>query len=504
MILSKDREEILGLGMNVDAVGNQLRQFEEGFPFLPLKDAATPPVCIRQIDSSQKAYYILKYDRYEGRCLKFVPASGAATRMFKSLYEARDLFESGADTDTVFGKLPDVKHLFNNLHKFAFYPVLASLIRQKGIDLGGMSSKQHSEVLALILSEEGLNYGNLPKGLILFHAYGDKARTAAAEHLAEGIAYSKGKSGEVGIHFTVSPQHLEPFKKEAAGAALEFGNTAKFNISFSVQKPETDTIAVNLDNTPFRDVNEKLVFRPAGHGALLENLNDLDADIIFIKNIDNVVPDSLKAETVDYKKVIAGLLLDIQEKSFTILRAIDEGRFREVEKDALELFGVVNEDIGTYDDMDTESKIAFLKSLLNRPVRVCGMVKNQGEPGGGPFVAKNSQGRYSLQVVESSQIDMKNPKQKSIFESSTHFNPVDLVCGIKDYTGKKFDLREFRDLQTGFISVKSKDGKDLKAMELPGLWNGAMSNWITLFVEVPLITFNPVKTVNDLLRKEHQ
>lgn len=507
MIVGKDRIEVEALGFEPESIENQLRQFESGFPYLELKAPATVSFGIVQVDDAQKAYLIEKYDSYKGKRVKFVPASGAATRMFKSLYEAKALFEKGEAKDLVFDRLKDVEQVFGNLQKFAFYPELKDACDKKGVSLNDLSLADYPVVLELILGEEGLNYGNLPKGLVGFHSYTNGPRKAAIEHLVEGAEYAKNDDSSVYIHFTVSPNHLDGFRSEVSTSkgAVEKAYGVSFLVDYSIQKPSTDTIAVNLDNTPFRGNDGKLVFRPAGHGALLENLNDIDGDIIFIKNIDNVVPDSLKSTTVEYKKVLAGLLVDVQEKAFAVLRALDANS--EDEKalaDGMVLVEQIGGDLSKFSNQNNSLKADYIKSYVNRPIRICGMVKNQGEPGGGPFVALNTEGEYSLQIVESSQIDLSNPNQKSIFDGATHFNPVDLVCGVKNYSGEKFDLRLFRDPKTGFISQKSKDGRDLKAMELPGLWNGAMSNWITLFVEVPLVTFNPVKSINDLLRKEHQ
>lgn len=507
MISSKDKEEIEKLGFDPSAIEYQLKQFESGFPFLELKAPATVSAGVVQVDDAQKAYLVGKYESYSGKRVKFVPASGAATRMFKSLYEAKDLLEKGETKESVFERLKDVKQIFGSLEKFAFYPELKEICAFKGISLNNLSSADCAVVLSLILGEEGLNYGNLPKGLVKFHAYTNGARKAVAEHLVEGAEYAKNGDSSVHIHFTVSPNHLEGFKAEVAKSkeVIEKEYGISISADYSIQKPSTDTIAVNLDNTPFRGNDGKLVFRPAGHGALLENLNDIAGDIIFIKNIDNVVPDSLKPTTIEYKKVLAGLLVDVQERAFAVLKALDANASDEKAlADGLSLFERLGGNLSKLDNLNGIAKADYIKNFLNRPIRVCGMVKNQGEPGGGPFVALNSDGGYSLQIVESSQIDLKNPDQNTIFDSSTHFNPVDLVCGVKNYKGEKFDLRNFRDPKTGFISIKSKDGRELKAMELPGLWNGAMSNWITLFVEVPLITFNPVKSINDLLRVEHQ
>lgn len=401
------------------------------------------------------------------------------------------------------------KKFFANIKNFAFYADLNSACvknNNKGID-ELISEGNYKAVVSNLLESAGLNYGSLPKGLLKFHKYEDGVRTPLEEHLVEGALYAAGKSGEVNVHFTVSTEHRELFAKlvdeKVAQYAEKYG--IKYNISFSEQKPSTDTIAADMDNKPFRD-NGKLLFRPGGHGALIENLNDLDADIVFIKNIDNVVPDRLKADTVTYKKLLAGVLVTLQKQAFEYLQLLDSGHYRHDELENIIRF--VQQQLhcrkDDIKDMEDADLVIYLRKKLNRPMRVCGMVKNVGEPGGGPFLAYNPDGTVSLQILESSQIDMSDPEKKAMFEKGTHFNPVDLVCAIRDYKGNKFNLLNYVDKATGFISYKSKGGKELKALELPGLWNGSMSDWSTVFVEVPLSTFNPVKTVNDLLREQHQ
>ena len=352
-----------------------------------------------------------------------------------------------------------------------------------------------------MLKAEGLNYGQLPKGMLLFHKYEDGARTPMEEHLVEGALYAASK-GEAHIHFTVSHEHMGFFKQKVAdkadGFAKKFG--VKYDITFSEQKPSTDTVAANPDNTPFRNADGSLLFRPGGHGALIENLNEIEADVIFIKNIDNVVPDRLKPETVEWKQVIAGVLVTLQKQAFDYLRILDG---TPTDAQIAEIAQFVEKNLCT-NPKGQKVDAAYLRKKLNRPMRVCGVVKNVGEPGGGPFLTYNQDGTVSLQILESSQIDTKNEAYMKMFTQGTHFNPVDLVCAVRDYKGQSFNLPDFVDKTTGFISSKSKDGKELKALELPGLWNGAMSDWSTVFVEVPLGTFNPVKTVNDLLRDQHQ
>ena len=401
------------------------------------------------------------------------------------------------------------KEFFSNIRHFAFYEELSAKCQHlEGKSIEELVAEgRYKAVVAALLNKEGLNYGQLPKGLLLFHSYDDGMRTPMEEHLVEAARYAESNK-QAHVHFTVSHEHLAFFKQKVAdkqaGFEAKFG--IKFDISFSEQKPSTDTIAVNLDNTPFRNEDGSLLFRPGGHGALIENLNDLDADVVFIKNIDNVVPDRLKEETISWKMIIAGTLVALQERVFTYLHKLEKGNCTRVELEEMldflqnELF-CEKHDVASLDD---KALAEYLCKKLNRPMRVCGMVKNVGEPGGGPFLAYNQDSTISLQILESSQIDKNNKASMKMFTEGTHFNPVDLVCAIKDYKGNAFDLTKYVDKSTGFISSKSKNGRNLKALELPGLWNGAMSDWNTVFVEVPLGTFNPVKTVNDLLREQHQ
>ena len=358
-----------------------------------------------------------------------------------------------------------------------------------------------------MLSADGLNYGQLPKGMLLFHKYGEDARTPMEEHLVEGALYA-ASNGLSHVHFTVSHEHLAFFKQKVSERANKYAEDygIKYDISFSEQKPSTDTVAANPDCTPFRNDDGSLLFRPGGHGALIENLNEIDADVVFIKNIDNVVPDRLKQETVEWKNIIAGVLVTMQKKAHDYLNLLDSGKYDHDK--LLEIIHFVQNDLfcrrPDIKDLEDADLVIYLREKLNRPMRVAGMVKNVGEPGGGPFLAYNADGTYSPQILESSQIDKANETYMHYFTEGTHFNPVDLVCAVKDYKGQPFNLPDYVDKATGFISQKSKSGKELQALELPGLWNGAMSDWNTIFVEVPLATFNPVKTVNDLLREQHQ
>lgn len=401
------------------------------------------------------------------------------------------------------------KKYFENIEKFAFYGELNDIcVKNEGKDIPTLlAESNYKAVAAEMLKAEGLNYGQLPKGMLLFHKYAEGPRTPMEEHLVEAALYA-ASNGEANIHFTVSHEHMPFFQKKVADKADFYAKKygVKYDISFSEQKPSTDTIAANPDNTPFRNADGSLLFRPGGHGALIENLNEIDADVIFIKNIDNVVPDRLKGDTVTYKQVIAGVLVTLQQKAFEYLRLLDAGTYNHDKLE--EMIRFVQQDLccrkADIKNLEDADLVIYLRKKLNRPMRVCGVVKNVGEPGGGPFLTYNQDGTVSLQILESSQIDKNNAEYMEMFTKGTHFNPVDLVCAVKDYKGLPFNLPDFVDRTTGFISSKSKNGKELKALELPGLWNGAMSNWNTVFVEVPLATFNPVKTVNDLLREQHQ
>ncbi|GAB3987666.1 DUF4301 family protein [Spirosoma daeguense] len=496
----QDQDQILAQGVSLDQIDQQIQHFVQGFPYLHVIKAATIGDGIIRVEDSQLPGYIHRFDEaaHERDLVKFVPASGAATRMFKSLFAALD-GKFDKSVDEVFARLTD----------FAFYEDLKAAMATKGLDLDkAVAENDRKTILQFILTADGLDYGSLPKGLLKFHNYADGPRTPVEEHLVEGAAYANS-DGLVKIHFTVSPEHRSRFEQliEEQKADYEAWLGVTFDISFSEQKKSTDTISVNPDNSPFRNADGTLLFRPAGHGALIENLNDIDADIVFIKNIDNVVPDEIKEPTITYKKVLATVLLDAQQQIARLQQLlsadeVSDGYLAEVDELLRRTLYTLPPD--GFENLPKAEKLDYYRRKLDRPVRVCGMVKNVGEPGGGPFWAKNQDGSVSLQVVESAQIDLNDPSQKAIFDGATHFNPVDLICGLKDSNGRKYDLPAYRDPQTGFITAKSKDGKDLKAQELPGLWNGAMADWNTMFVEVPLITFNPVKTVNDLLRKEHQ
>ena len=477
MFSREDLQQIESHGLTLSQVEQQIENFRQGFPYLKIVRAASAGDGVQVLSEEEVASAVERYEKLseELRVVKFVPASGAATRMFKELFEYINEDKRTAGIDK----------LLDNIEKFAFWPELSEYV---------MPDSPDEEIVEEIVVG-GLGYGSKPKGLVTFHAYEDGARKAVEEHLVEGAMYARC-GDEVYIHFTVSEEHKSGFWDVLAHTQpiYEERYGVKYNISFSVQKPSTDTIAVNPDNTPFRTDEGKLLFRPAGHGALIENLNDIEADIIFVKNIDNVTTDARRGDTIKYKKALAGVLLELQDQAFEYLKVL-EGGGGEIETIA----EFVEKKLCVKLPENYNSQI--LKQVLDRPIRVCGVVRNQGEPGGGPFWVDQGGGIESLQIAESSQIA---PEDMHLMKSATHFNPVDLVCGVMDSRERKFDLTKYTDPATGFISSKSSGGRELRAQELPGLWNGAMANWNTVLVEVPITTFSPVKVVQDLLRPEHQ
>ena len=477
MFTEKDLQQIAAHGLTLEAVEKQVENFRQGFEPLKVVSAASPTDGIVVLDAAQAEHYAAKFDNRDASVTvaKFVPASGAATRMFKELFEFVNEDKRGKGIDT----------LLQNIEKFAFYPELKAVVTDFSDDKAVVSA----------IIKQGLGYGSLPKGLVTFHSYENGARKAVEEHLVEGALYGASE-GVVKLHFTVSPEHKQAFvallSERTAKYEQLFG--VKYDISFSEQKSSTDTIAVNPDNTPFRTDEGALLFRPAGHGALLENLNDIEASVIFVKNIDNVTTDALRADTVLYKKALAGLLLELQQQIFEALASLENGT-----ADVAAVAALLEQKLCV--KLPENYDVALLEKLLNRPIRVCGMVRNEGEPGGGPFWVANADGTQTLQIAESSQISADD---MHLMKDATHFNPVDLVCGVYAADGSKYNLLDYTDPATGFISSKSSGGRTLRAQELPGLWNGAMANWTTIFVDVPISTFSPVKVVQDLLRVQHQ
>lgn len=467
-----DIEQITQHGLQINNINQQLSDFQNGFPYANIIAPATiGNGVLPMLDKTYSEYYISNRDRF--KIVKFVPASGAATRMFKDLFEYLATGTINKTTQTV----------LDNLTNFAFYDDLKQHLPE---------SPNTHDIIECIVTERGLNYGNAPKGLIQFHKNNNQIRTATAEHMAEGAQYACS-NGTANLHFTVSPEHISGFQKlfEQIIPIFESEYGIKYNISMSTQKPETDTIAVNMDNTPFRNEDGTLLFRPAGHGALIENLNEINADIIFIKNIDNVCPEHARADTILHKQMLAGLAIQTQNKIFEYIRAIDNGTANNDE-----IHEYICKNLGIQIPSDTN-----LREILDRPLRVCGIIKNTGEPGGGPFWTRDANGTTSLQIVEPGQISMD---KKHILQNGEFFSPTDIICMPYDVNGNKFDLTKFIDPTTGFISEKSKNGHPLRAMERPGLWNGAMAKWNTIFVETPLSTFTPVKVVTDLIKPSHK
>ncbi len=499
-----DRGEIKKAGLTEKAVMEQIGAFERGLVPVRLERPCTTDDGIITISESARENLLQIYEEEvsRGKIIKFVPASGAASRMFRDwfrLYDAMEVRDSAISSN-----------FENNLDKFAFYGELKTVLLKDGKTLDDLIKEgNNSEILDYILSPKGLNYAGLPKALLKFHLYPHSIRTPLEEQIVEAILHVKDRENTCRVHFTVSDDHRKPVEdlishvkksyEEHYGVTLE--------ISLSIQLPSTDTIAVDSENRPFRNDKHGLVFRPGGHGSLLKNLDALDYDIIFLKNIDNVVPDRLKGDTILYKKLIGGYLIELKRDTFNHIALITGPRSDEDLLGDAASFGRKKLNITfpeRFDERTFEERKEFILQKLNRPLRVCGMVKNVGEPGGGPFWVRENDGTLSLQIIESAEIDKHSHEQTEIWNSSTHFNPVDIVCAVKNYRGEKFDLESYVDKDTYIITEKSQGGRSLKALELPGLWNGSMAKWNTVFVEVPLSTFNPVKTVDDLLRKEHR
>ena len=525
MFTKEDIAQIEGRGSSVQTVKEQIERFKQGFPWLKIVAPATPQRGIEVLDdeAADKAVKYYESAKIDGKC-KFVPASGAASRMFKDLFSGLDALEAGK---TLAPDSPAARFV-SQICSFAFYT--PELFGEKPCEC----PEYQKSVLGKTLRAEGLGYGSKPKGVLKFHKYPDgEVRTAFAEHLVEAQNYMRNEDGSANLVVTISPEHRQLFEDAYAAVKDEYEARygVKYNISFTYQDKATDTIAVDVENRPFRTETDSLLFRPAGHGALIYNLNNIEEEVVSIKNIDNVANERLLPETAKWKKVLLGRALELRDQIFGYLKELDIATNATVGKvvnaDLPGLVGMGSDDIYQSDAVqnlcndieafldsqlcikmpvaaDCKKRVEALRAKLNRPIRVCGMVKNQGEPGGGPFVIAEKDGSTSLQVLESVQINMEDEQARGALASATHFNPVDLVCCLHDYKGESFDLLKYVDQDAGFISSKSYQGRELKALELPGLWNGAMSNWNTLFVEVPLATFNPVKVVLDLLRPAHQ
>ena len=506
---SEDLTQLKGRNISIAIVENQFERFRTGFPYLKIDSPASVGHGIMKLDHVREAECTDRWNRFladGGDVLKFVPASGAASRMFKALFA----FVNGSEDLPKPGS--PVAELVEHISEIAFYEQLqATAMRLYGVDVESLvESGRIKDLISAIIMPDGMNYCALPNAILTFHRYADgSTRTSLEEQLAEGAQTAASKGGKVKLHFTVSADHRKLFedKLKEAVPAMEKKFGVSYEISLSEQKASTDTIAVTPDNELFRDNNGRLVFRPGGHGALIENLNDLNSEVVFIKNIDNVVADSHRADTVRYKQVIGGLLMLVRDTVLDFIKELSVPGVAAARVDAAASF--LSEVLYTryvgLEDLPCEERRLVLLELLDRPLRVCGMVRNDGEPGGGPYNAYSSDG-YTVapQILESTQIDLSRAENVEMMAKATHFNPVDLVCCLTRHDGSHFNLPDYVDHETGFISEKSFDGRDLRALELPGLWNGAMSRWNTVFVEVPATTFNPVKTVNDLLRPSHR
>ncbi|MBT8205172.1 MAG: DUF4301 family protein [Eudoraea sp.] len=505
----KDLKQLENKGISPVKAQKEINVFIEGIPFIRLEKAAVVGDGILRFSEEESGPIIKEYEEAATMLslLKFVPASGAASRMFKALFHFLEAFDPAAETlDEYLERTndQDITTLVDNLEKFPFYEQVKNQIGEKFKNTG----EALVHFVRKMLDVSGLNFSFYPKGLLPFHQYDSQTVTAFEEHLKEAADYaSVGR--EARLHFTISPQHERLFKQTYTEirerASAETG--MNFVVDYSFQKSATDTLAVTPENLPFREVDGSLLFRPGGHGALIENLNEQEADIIFIKNIDNVAVPKMARQAGASKKLLAGVLLQLQKKAFHYAALLDADgitgeQMHEIENFLRDQLNVRFSD--NYSGFSLGQQLDILRDKINRPIRVCGMVKNEGEPGGGPYWVRDPRDNISLQIVESAQVNFKDKNQSSLFNDATHFNPVDLVCGVKNYKGEKYNLLNFVDTAQGFISEKTKDGKPLKALELPGLWNGAMAFWNTIFVEVPLLTFNPVKTVNDLLKPAHQ
>lgn len=502
-----DLDQLQACGISREEALRQIHDLRTGFPYLNILSSATLDRGIVRVERSEEAAYMQAWEEYlaspQAHVCKMVPASGAASRMFKSLFA----FLEG---DSEEPNKPDVQRFFDNITHFAFYERLGeACLRTKWKSISKLISQgDYKGVVETLLTDKGLNYGALPKGLLLFHTYPMGSCTAAEEHLLEGALYARDSKGKVRVHFTVSPEHRQAFDTLLSRAKdfYEDKYGVEYEITYSEQKPQTDTLALDGEGNPFRREDGTLLLRPGGHGALIANLGDLTADIVFIKNIDNVVPDHLKGATIMYKKFLGGVLISLRNRIHRYLHLLDRGKVSHAQLEEMRTFLADMLCIATPEECMQDDKALrdWVYTKLNRPIRVCGMVRNQGEPGGGPFVIHETDGSTSLQILESTQINTADEYQRSLLESGTYFNPVDLVCALRDHQGKRYDLEKYVNAKTAFIAHKSQNGKELRALERPGLWNGAMHEWNTLFVEVPIETFNPVKEVNDLLRAEHQ
>ncbi|WP_282123166.1 DUF4301 family protein [Algibacter mikhailovii] len=509
-----DKAQIAKKGIGLEQVEAQVNRIKNGMSYSNLVAAGNIGEGILSFSDNQIKDYITLYEKKQNNysIVKFVPASGAATRMFKFMFQFLNNYDASSQSLEAYIEANNdiaIKTFLDNLERFPFYNELIAKSKENKPNFDNLNAGEQASILVKnVLGEDVLNYSFLPKGLLSFHQYKEKVVTAFEEHLFESTLYATSNN-KANLHFTVSEKHHKYFDATLSKVKtnLEKETGVFFNVSYSYQKEETETLALTTNNDIYRNEDGSILFRPAGHGALLENLDELNNDIIFIKNIDNIVVEDKNVEVSKYKKLLAGVLVEIQEKAFEFLNLLDSGSVVAADILAITSFivGKMNVTINEgFEDLTLAKKVDYLKDVINRPIRVCGMVKNEGEPGGGPFWVKDEKGTISLQIVEFAQIDIKNQSQADIVKNATHFNPCDLVCGVKNYKGEKFNLKEYVDPEAAFITMKTQNGTDIQALELPGLWNGSMAYWNSIFVEVPLETFNPVKTVNDLLKPAHQ
>ncbi|AJR02667.1 hypothetical protein AW14_02400 [Siansivirga zeaxanthinifaciens CC-SAMT-1] len=507
----KDLNQIKNHGLTLEKVNAQIELIKSGMTYSKLKSAATTGNGILKFDKDQQQNYIDFFEAHRNQLeiVKFVPASGAATRMFKFLFQFLKEYNVNADFDTYLDKNMEMAVFVKGLKAFPFYEKLESKLIEQIPDYKKLPlNEQCLHLVKTMLNATALNYSFYPKGLLPFHKYDTEVSTAFQEHLLEATLYASSNN-KAHLHFTVSEAHQSLFVEELnkIKATLESQTNTTFNVSFSFQSKSTDAITITSNDALYRNDDGSLLFRPSGHGALIENLNALNYDLIFIKNIDNIVVFEQNKQVSKYKKMLAGILLKIQNQAFKYLHRLDDEDILEDEIHNIELFVINRMNVHRkkgFKKLPLQEKVAYLKDKLNRPIRVCGMVKNEGEPGGGPFWIKEEDGKISLEIIEFPQINIDKKSQRKIVAEATHFNPTDLVCGVRDYKGNKFDLTKYVDHKAAFITMKSQNGTDIKALELPGLWNGSMAYWNSIFVEIPLETFNPVKTVNDLLKPAHQ
>jgi hypothetical protein len=511
MFTPSQLKQLSDRGISLNKAMTQIEIFKKGIAPVQLVRPSKPGDGIEVFEQKIIDYYISLFKKEKDKIsiIKFVPASGAASRMFKSLFEAlSDFNKNPTDADSLLRKLPEIDKFFRDLKNYPFYDDLLAICSVEGISPDSLIiSEKYAELLNLVLTSKGLSYGEMPKGLLRFHKYAKEARTAFEEHFFEAALYLKDTEDKIKIHFTISPEHRKLFEslaKELIKKYLKLRNI-QFDVEFSEQKPSTDTLAVDMENKPFIQEKGMLLFRPGGHGALLDNMQDLNEKMVFVGNIDNVAPDRTKAIRIRYKELLAGILIERVQKIHSFLFSLEKGITQKLKNDIFEFVRnfVSASSANELFKLDDSEFIKQAKFILNRPIRVCGMVKNVGEPGGGPFWISGKSGIHTKQIVESSQVNLSDPEQEKIFRDATHFNPVDMVCYISNFKGIKFVLEDFRDPDMAFIAVKSQGGNSLKALELPGLWNGSMAGWLTFFVDVPIETFSPVKTIFDLRRDEH-